>query len=51
MYNAILVVIDRYTKQAKYIYTIKTLNAARLVDLLKEYILRDKGILKGIITN
>ena len=51
MYNAILVVIDRYTKRAKYIHTMKTLDAARLADLLKEYILRDKGTLEGIVTN
>jgi len=51
VYDAILVVMDRYTKRAKYIHTMKTLDAAGLADLLEEYILRDKGTPEGIVTD
>ncbi len=49
VYNLILVIVNRYIKIAYYILIIKEINAAELVELFLLYIIKDFGILVGII--
>ena len=50
-YDAILVIIDRFTKHATYIRARKTTNAAELARLYTHYILRPFGVPKTIISD
>jgi hypothetical protein len=51
VYNAILVVVNCYTKIARYIPTQKTATATELANLFVEYIVRFFGLLIGIVSN
>jgi len=51
VYDAILVIIDRYTKMALFIPTTKTLNAAQLARLLDKHIAYKFGIPSGIVSD
>ena len=51
VYNAILVVIDRYTKIVRYLATTKTIAAAELAALFFNKIVYRFGILARIISN
>ncbi len=50
-YDSILVIIDRYTKIAKYFPYLKIINTSNLTDLFLNTILPSFGIPKGIISN
>ena len=43
VYDSILVVVDRYTKMARYIPCTKKVTAAELLDLFMAYIYKDFG--------
>ena len=51
VYDAILVVIDCYTKMARYIPTIKTITAVDLAELFFEEIICRFGVPKGCVTD
>jgi hypothetical protein len=51
VYDAILVVVNRYTKMARYIPTQKTATATELADLFIKHIVRFFGLLIGIVSN
>jgi hypothetical protein len=51
IYNAVLVVVDYFTKMAKYFPTQKTLNAARLADLFYKRIICSFGTLWSIMSD
>jgi transposase InsO family protein len=51
VYDAILVVVDRYTKMARYIPTQKTATATELADLFVEHIVRFFGLPIGIVSD
>ena len=51
IYDSILVIVDRYTKIACYLLTIKKLNAVQLEELLIREIFLKFSILEGIVTN
>ena len=51
VYDAILVVVDRYTKMARYLPTTKTINAIELADLIFEEIILKFGALDGIVSD
>lgn len=51
VYDAILVVVDRYTKMARYIPTQKTATAAQLADLFIDQIVRFFGLPQGIVSD
>lgn len=51
VYDAIWVVVDRYTKMARYIPTTKTLTATGLADLFVDQIVRFFGLPAGIVTD
>ena len=51
VYNAILVVIDRYTKIVRYLATTKTIATIELADLFFNKIVYYFNILAGIISN
>jgi hypothetical protein len=50
-YDTILVIVDRYTKLARYIPCLKTITAAGLAELFMEYWVKDFGTPKGIISD
>jgi Integrase core domain. len=50
-YDAILVVVDRYTKMAKYFPIRNTLNAAELADLFHKKIVCNYGTPSSIISD
>ena len=50
-FNAILVVIDRFTKYARYIPCRKTINAEALASILIDGIFRDFGLPDGIVSD
>ena len=50
-YDAILVVVDCFTKQAKYIAFRKNFTAVQLAHIINNRIIRHYGILKLIISN
>jgi transposase InsO family protein len=51
VYDAILVVVDRYTKMARYIPTTKKLDASDLADLFFQEVIRFFGVPDGIVTD
>jgi small neutral amino acid transporter SnatA (MarC family) len=51
VYNALLVIIDRYTKMALYIPVTKRLTAAELADILVERVITRFGILSSIVSD
>lgn len=51
VYDSILVVVDRFTKVAKYIPTTKTCTAASLADLFFDEIVSSYGIPNGIVSD
>lgn len=51
VYDAILVVVDRYTKMARYIPTSKTLTAIELADIFFQEIVCQYGTPKGIVSD
>ena len=51
VYDAIWVVVDRYTKMARYIPTTKTLTATELADLFTDNIVCFFGLPLGIVSD
>ncbi len=51
VFDCILVVVDRYTKVARYLPTVSTLDASRLLDLLQEHIFLRYGFPEGIVSD
>ena len=51
IYDSILVIVDRYTKMARYIPCTKTINASGLADLFISHIVKDFGVPMGITTD
>ena len=51
VYDSILVMIDRFTKMARYIAVRKSMDTAELVDIYINTIFKDFGCPKGITTN
>jgi transposase InsO family protein len=50
-YDSILVVVDRYTKMARYIPVLKTIDAPTLADVFVSKILRHYGVPQSIVTD
>jgi transposase InsO family protein len=50
-YDCILVVVDRYTKMARYIPTKKTIDAAELADVFLSKIVKLHGVPESIVTD
>jgi hypothetical protein len=48
VYDFILVIVDRYTKMARYILTTKEINAVELAELFMLYVVKDFGVLSGM---
>ena len=51
VYNAILVVVDRYIKIARYVPYNKTYTAEKLVSIFYDEIIYRYSILNGIVSN
>ena len=51
VYDAILVIVDRYTKMNRYLPTTKKCTSVELAELLELHIVRHYGLPKGIITD
>jgi hypothetical protein len=51
VYDSLLVIIDRYTKVARYILCYKTTTAEELAELFIKSWVKDHGILASIITD
>ena len=51
IYDSVLVIVDRYTKLARYIPCDKTVTAAELADLFMEYWVKDFGTPQGIVSD
>jgi hypothetical protein len=51
VYDAILVVVNHYTKMVRYIPTQKTATATELANLFVKYIVRFFSLLIGIVSN
>lgn len=51
VFNSLFVVVDRYTKMAKYIPVLKTITAERLADVFIEHIVSQFGIPEGIVSD
>ena len=51
IYNSILVIVNRYMKIARYILIIKEINIPELVELFILHVVKDFGILSGIISD
>jgi len=51
VYNAIYVIVNRYTKMALYLPTVKTITATELADLFLNKVVRRFGAPRGIISN
>ncbi len=49
VYDSILVIVNRYTKIARYVLIIKEINATKLAELFILHVIKDFGILAGII--
>jgi hypothetical protein len=49
VYDAILVIVDRYTKMARYILTTKTVTATELAEIYINEVLWFFGLLLGIV--
>ena len=48
MYDSVLVVVDRYTKLARYIPTTKDITALELAELFILFVVKDFSILRGM---
>ena len=51
VYNAICIIVDRYTKMALYLPIVKTITITKLADLFLNEVVRRFRILRGIISN
>jgi hypothetical protein len=51
VYNAIYVIVDRYTKMALYLPIVKTITITELIDLFLNKVVRRFGTPRGIISN
>ena len=51
VYDSLLVIVDRYTKVAKYIPCLKTIKAEELANLFIKYWIKDHSIPNGIISD
>ena len=51
IYDAILVVVDCYTKMVRYIYTTKTITAVKLAELFFNEIVCRYEVPKGIVSD
>ena len=51
MYNAIYIIVDRYTKMALYLPIVKTITITELTDLFLNKVVRRFGAPRGIISN
>ena len=51
VYDSILVIVDRYTKMAKYFPVVEKITANELADLFSEKIVAVYGAPKGIVSN
>ena len=51
IYDACMVVVDRYTKMAKYIPTTKTINSMELANELEGNIIQNFSMLEGIVSD
>jgi len=51
VYNAILVIMDRFTKMSIYIPTTKQCTSVELTQLLSDKVVRHYGIPRGIVSN
>ena len=51
VYDAILVIVDRYSKMNLYVPTTKTCTAAMLADILRDEVIRHYGVPRGIVTD
>ena len=50
-YDAVLVVVDRYTKMAKYFACTKEIDAESLATLVLDRLIPSFGVLEGIVTD
>jgi len=51
VYNAIYVIVNRYTKMALYLPIVKTITITKLADLFLNEVVRRFGAPRGIISN
>jgi hypothetical protein len=51
IYDSVLVIVDRYTKLARYIPCSKTIDAPELAELFMEYWVKDFGTPEGIVSD
>jgi len=51
VYNAIYVIVDRYTKMALYLPIVKTITVTKLADLFLNKVVRRFRAPKGIVSN
>ena len=51
VFDSLFVVVDRYTKMAKYIPVLKTITAEQLADVFLEHIVSQFGIPEGIVSD
>ena len=51
VYNAICVIVDRYTKMALYLPIVKTITITKLIDLFLNKVVRRFRAPRGIISN
>ena len=51
VYDSILVIVDRYTKMARYILIIKEINVPELAKLFILHVIKDFNILSGMTSN
>jgi len=51
VYNAIYIIVDRYTKMALYLPIVKTITITELTDLFFNEVVRRFGAPRGIISN
>jgi len=51
VYDAIYIIVDRYTKMALYLSIVKTITTAELTDLFLNKVLRHFRTPRGIISN
>jgi hypothetical protein len=51
VYNAIYIIVDRYTKMALYLPIVKTITITKLIDLFLNKVVRYFRAPRGIISN
>ena len=51
VYDSVLVVVDRFTKMARYLPCLKTITAESLAELLLSTVLKDFGLPAGIVSD